>query len=114
MTVVSGIHSAPLASALAVLAVFGVLRFYMLHASALLHNLMDDSSRASVLAALSVLSRVVLVVVLPMSGFAIEHFGIWFLPFFGSVLAGALFVAGIVGRMFGVRFDRDEFHLTQS
>lgn len=114
LTATSAVQSPLILSVVSILVVFGVIRFYLLQVSAHLHNLMDDARRASVLSALSVLTRIILVLVLPLSGYAIERFGIWFLPLFGCCVAGLLFVAGIAGRTFGARFDGDEFHLTQS
>jgi MFS family permease len=70
----------------ATLGVFALVRLYTLSASAQLHNLIEDSRRASVLSALSVFTRVILVVVLPVSGFMIESFGVWCLPLLGALL----------------------------
>lgn len=82
-----------------VLGQFGFVRLYTLSASAQLHNLIEDKRRASVLSALSVLTRLVLIIFLPLSGFLIERFGVWSLPLLGAVLTVA-FVVGdfIAGR----------------
>jgi uncharacterized membrane protein len=84
---------------LGVLGLFGFVRLYTLSASAQLHNLIEDKRRASVLSALSVLTRLVLIIFLPLSGFLIERFGVWSLPLLGAVLTVA-FVVGdfIAGR----------------
>lgn len=78
----------------ATLGVFALVRLQILSASAQLHNLIEDSCRASVLSALSFLTRVILIVVLPVSGFMIEHFGIWSLPLLGALLTIFCLAAG--------------------
>jgi MFS family permease len=77
-------------SVVALLAVFALVRFYTLRASAHIHNLVDDSRRASVLSALSVSTRVALVVILPASGYMIGMIGVWILPLLGALLGGIL------------------------
>lgn len=84
-------------SVVALLAVFALVRFYTLRASAQIHNLVDDSRRASVLSALSVFTRVSLVVILPASGYMIGLLGVWILPLLGALLGGLLLLGEALG-----------------
>jgi phosphotransferase system glucose/maltose/N-acetylglucosamine-specific IIC component len=90
-------NSSVVLSVSALLGVFALVRFYTLRASAQIHNLVDDARRASVLSALSMFTRVLLVVILPVTGFMISRFGVWILPLLGVGLGGALLVSGALG-----------------
>lgn len=98
-----------------VLGLFGLVRLYTLSASAQLHNLIEDKRRASVLSALSVLTRVVLVIILPLSGFMIERLGVWSLPLLGAALAVTFVMRDTVANRFSSRLrGKLQFHTTDA
>jgi MFS family permease len=113
LTVTSLFEAGLWLSIITVLGVFGLLRLFTLSGSSRLHNLIEDSRRASVLSALSVLTRVVLVVVLPLSGFLIQAIGVWCLPLFGIVLSICFLAAELLGEqhIFQLKSDQNQVEM---